>query len=145
MPYPIRVFSRIQACDLPPEPNTLVISFHDPAEGPAPLKEGWHSIVRIECHDSDIPSPGITVFSPEHASLISTAIAANPQSNIIVHCQLGQSRSCAAALALSEFLNIPCLKAGILPITTSSYPIYNKHVYGTLLHALHGVAPYTNS
>ena len=49
-----------------------------------------------------------------------------------MHCQAGQSRSAAFALFFSEVMGLPCFKEG-LPVTTTSYKVYNRKVFSTLL------------
>ena len=141
---PIAVYSRQQACRLPGQPNTLILSFHDPEEGPAPLQPHWGQIYRIECHDVDSPKKTLIVFSSSIAQDLAETVRACVARNmdIVVHCQLGQSRSCALAMAIGEYFGVTVLKEGSLPITTSSYTVYNRKVYTTMLYALHGETPY---
>lgn len=111
-------------------PHWAVISIT--AEQPAALKEGWHSILRLEFDDIDVvgdfdtPKPYI-LFNDTHANRIIEFAEAVSESHkvegILVHCQAGISRSAAVAKWISEKYQLPFAE---------SYALYNKHVYRVL-------------
>lgn len=68
-------------------------------------------------------------FTKEQALQIINLVKNNQQTNIVVHCLMGISRSAAIALFLDEWLN----QTYISDISRSRYVNYNRHVYTTLL------------
>lgn len=134
---------RVVAEQMTPSENSVIISFYDKSEAPANLN-GWKDILRIRCHDTDGTLMGLEVFDAKMANQISDFAKKHfPHvDHFYVHCQLGQSRSGATALALSEFFQVPCFKQSLL-VDTFGYPIYNKLVYSKVLYALHGIEEYS--
>lgn len=135
--------SRVLAENLVPPENSVIISFYDVSEPPAALSDQWLDICRIRCHDTDGQQMGLEVYSNEMAKQVADfAVKHFPNvDHFYVHCQLGQSRSGATALAISEYFGVPCFKA-TSPVTTFSYKIYNKLVYRRTIFALNGEEDY---
>ena len=142
VPY-ITFISRNQAQNMVPLPNSVIVSFYDISEEPATLHEDWKAICRIRCHNKDTPTLGLELFNDEMANKIASFAKDHfdTADHFYVHCQLGQSRSGATALAISEFFNVPCYKEK-LPVTTFSYTVYNKLVYRKTLLALYDEKDY---
>jgi predicted protein tyrosine phosphatase len=108
----IDVYSRQQILKLDPQPNTAVISISGPAD-PAPLKEGWGPLLRVEFHDVVIPRAEMPVmvdpnfgrvvlFDEEIAEQIDAFAWEHKDKNFAVHCAAGVSRSVAVGLFLKE-------------------------------------------
>lgn len=62
----VRILNRFVACEIEPEPNTVVISISRP-DDPAPLKEGWEEILRLEFDDIINLKEGGTLFNSHQA------------------------------------------------------------------------------
>lgn len=145
----ITFISRRHAAQLKPPENSVLISIHDKTEPQLPVREGWGDVLYVRFHDSSGNLMGMEDFSAEHAKLILDFAAKHHAcEEMIVHCQLGQSRSAAVALFLSEQLGIACQRpqkslpgsvgftARREPVVRSGYPYYNHRVYGVLAREL---------
>ena len=87
-----------------------VISITEPFRYPAQLKDGWHSILRLEFHDIENESWPQTLFSKQHAcAIVAFAHKANAGTceGILVHCRAGISRSSAVAKWIAEKFELP--------------------------------------
>jgi len=98
---------------------------------PAVLKDGWHSVLRLEFDDIDTPEEPYIFFSDSHANQIIDFVEevqrGHEVEGILIHCQAGISRSAAVAKWIAE-------KYGLgFP---EKYMLYNKHVYRTLREAM---------
>lgn len=128
----VRFISRHQAETLAAHPKAAIISVHDQDEAPAALAQGWAERLTLRFHDVDEQKPGLETFNHDMARQCLEFIDRNAGcEHLIVHCQLGQSRSGAIALFASEFLGVPCIK-DTLPINGLSYKLYNRLVYRKL-------------
>jgi predicted protein tyrosine phosphatase len=105
-----------------------VISITCPYTHPARLKEGWHSILRLEFDDIDVPEEPCQMFSEQQAREI-IAFAQDLQNadrrctGVLVHCTAGISRSAAIAKWLADRYQLPF---------PEKYSLYNKLVYQVL-------------
>lgn len=108
----IDVYSRQQILKVDPQPDVAVISISGPAD-PAPLKEGWGPILRVEFHDVVIPRDempamveidggSIVLFDEEIAARIDAFAWEHKDKDFAVHCAAGVSRSVAVGLFLKE-------------------------------------------
>ncbi len=104
----IDVYSRQQILLLDPQPDVAVISISAPAE-PAPLKEGWGPILRVEFHDivnphdeTEINGQPIIMFDEEMAARVDAFAWEHKDKDFAVHCAAGVSRSVAVGLFLKE-------------------------------------------
>lgn len=127
--------SRAQST-LPPE-NSVIISLHDASEDPASLLDGWKDRLTLCFHDADEGTLGLTLFNQDMAKQILKFVQEHSSSaeELVVHCQMGVSRSAAVAMFLSEVLEIPCYM-GDLRVSFATYKNYNKLVYRTLYNEL---------
>jgi predicted protein tyrosine phosphatase len=106
--------SRAEAESATPDPDIAVISITDPVSNtckPATLRDGWHSVLRLEFHDIDldqIVQPFLraqvkryyTLMSPDQARQVVAFVGrvmSNGASGLMVHCEAGESRSAAVA------------------------------------------------
>lgn len=110
----VNVYSRQQICEIDPIEGTAVISISSPGD-PAPLKEGWDPLLRVEFHDlaqtrEELNAAGldvlrgqeIVIFDGRLANKIDRFCWDNSDKDFIVHCDAGVSRSVAVGLFLKE-------------------------------------------
>ena len=99
------------------------------------MKHGWKNVVVIECHDIDPEEckmlgaryDQFTLFNAGHARKILYALKKNGDSDIIVHCHQGISRSTAVGKFIGEYYDHPVqyLGRGFNP---------NKFIYDIMKH-----------
>ncbi len=107
--YPRAVIVQTQG-----QSDTALISISCPGD-PAPLKEGWGALLRLEFHDvlakddyemarDDGTVLNIVAFKPSHADMILDFIDSLPHEvgAVVVHCDAGVSRSAAVARFIHE-------------------------------------------
>lgn len=129
---------RVVAAKWRPVPNSVLVSIHDCDEEPLQPQDGWAEVLWLRFHDTDGEQSGLEVFSAQQAEqILELAKRHADASELIVHCQMGQSRSAAIALFLSEHLSLPCFKEQT-PVTAMTWLGYNKKVYSTLAAACYG-------
>jgi predicted protein tyrosine phosphatase len=121
---------RIEAETELAKPDWVVISLSEWGVEPAKLKEGWHSILRLEFHDIDEPQEPYDLFNEDQARRIIQFVEAHAGNSqgILVHCRAGISRSAAVAKWIAEQYGLPF---------NEQYSLYNKHVYRVLRQAGH--------
>ena len=118
-----------------PPPKCGIISIKTPTMSEATLHEGWAAVLRLSFFDADDVKgenvlPG-TVFDPEAARAILDYVEANAElEELVIHCDLGISRSAAVAILLGEYLGVPVYRQGA-PIDPR-YRQHNAHVYRVL-------------
>lgn len=132
----VAFYSRAKIVNTPGEPTTALISISCPND-PAPLKEGWGALLRLEFDDMGAtPVPEIkdlrtgTVrrfvsFTKEQAQTLIDFIDGLPSgiTRVYVHCDAGISRSAAVARFVSQ-------KLGCLLVGDDRFA--NAHVLATL-------------
>lgn len=129
---------RSVAAQWAPRPESALISIYDRKEQPLQPQGGWDAVLYLRFHDTDGSQGGLEVFSPEQARCILDFVQQNAQKQeLVVHCQMGQSRSAAVALFLAELAQVPCFQEGN-PVTAAKWPFYNRKVYGTLYDVAYG-------
>lgn len=140
----VTFMSRSLAEKLLPPPNSVLISIHDKSQPELVVREGWEEVLYVRFHDSDGRIMGLEDFSVDHGQRILDFVTKHlGRSDLVVHCQAGQSRSAGVALFFAEMLGLPCLKpsqgfsGGPHPVRRqavqrSGYPYYNRRVYGVL-------------
>lgn len=128
----IRFLPRRVAAAYRPEPGAVLISIHDRSEEPLTPQEGWAAVLVQRFHDTDGEQLGLEVFSDEQARALLAFVASHENcAELVVHCSLGQSRSAAVALYLSEKYDVPCYKEQAR-VTWENWRIYNRFVYRRL-------------
>ncbi|WP_150126633.1 hypothetical protein [Burkholderia cenocepacia] len=122
-----------------PPPNCGIISIKTPFAPDANLQAGWAETLRLAFFDEDAPSgPEVesgTIFAREAANRILDFVDAHPAlDELVVHCDLGISRSAAVAILLGEYLHVPVFRQGA-PVDPR-YRQHNAHVYRVLYNAV---------
>lgn len=143
MIHSISFYSRYEAEKMKPsKTKNKIISIHDSSEAPASLNPDWKDKLVLCFHDAD-PNRGLgmTLFNQDHAERVLNFVEKvmedskdqQEKEEIVVHCQMGVSRSAAIAMMISEVMGIKC-KMKEKPVTFETYKNYNKHVYRVLIN-----------
>ncbi len=128
----IRFLPRRVAEQYAPPSNSVLISIHDRSEPPIVARPGWREVLVLRFHDTDGQQIGLEVFTREQAlAILSFAEHHKDCEELVVHCQMGQSRSAAVAIYLSEKYGVQCFKEQ-RPVNWESWKVYNKFVYRQL-------------
>ncbi len=129
---------RVVAGRWQPAPRSVLISIHDVSEPPLQPQPGWDDVLYLRFHDTDGQQMGLEVFSTAQAQEVLAFIDRHCDAHhLVVHCQMGHSRSAAVALFAAEMLGVPCFKEQT-PVTGLSWRSYNRKVYATLHEARYG-------
>ncbi len=135
----IRFLPRAVAAVYKPLEGAVLISIHDRSEGPLAPQSGWRDVLYQRFHDTDGTIMGLEVFSGEQAREILDFVEQNKDCDeLVVHCQMGQSRSAAVAIYLSEKYGVPCYKENT-PVTWENWKVYNRLVYRRLCNVDNGM------
>ena len=130
----VSFFSRKTIVETPGDPRIALISISCPGD-PAPLKDGWGPLLRLDFSDLDKQEQvdwyqkntqeNVALFSREQAQAVIDFIDALPQTvtQVFVHCDAGVSRSAAVARFVSQKLDCPLVGDDRLA---------NAHVLSTL-------------
>jgi len=133
----IRFLPRRVAAAYRPVPGAVLISIHDRSEEPLTAQDGWAAVLVQRFHDTDGEQLGLEVFSDAQAREVLDFVELHQGcTELVVHCSLGQSRSAAVALYLSEKYGVPCFKEQVR-VTWENWRIYNRLVYRRLHNADH--------
>lgn len=117
-----------------PLPNCGVISLTTPGDPDAQLHADWDAVLRLAFHDADVAEPNRVVFNVAMANEIVTFLRANEQlDELVIHCDLGISRSAGVALFIRDALDLPVFRRGA-PVD-QRYSQYNRLVYRLLRDA----------
>ena len=128
----IRFLPRAVAAQYRPVPGSALISIHDRSEPPLTPQDGWADVLVQRFHDTDGETMGLEVFSEEQAREVLAFVERHQDCDeLVVHCSLGQSRSAAVAIYLSEKYGVPCFKERV-PVTWETWRLYNRFVYRRL-------------
>ncbi len=144
----VKFLSQGQAENITPAPNIAIISIMSPNSPPARLDEGsFHSIRREWFYDidryiylRDYSSGRINVQHPiteDQAKNIISYIESlkddTKELELIVHCEMGVSRSAAIAKFVQDYYNVPIATDFILFNDDDDYFRYhNRKVFFTL-------------
>jgi predicted protein tyrosine phosphatase len=131
----VEFIGRTEAESRKPMKNVAVISITQFGDEPAKLKNGWHSILRMEFDDVD-PNKRNHNMPHDHEDLLDIDRAqaivhfvdgvASQTDGIIVHCKAGISRSVAVAKWISEAYGLDF---------DEDYTDYNEYVLSLLTKA----------
>lgn len=129
----ITVMNRSNAvlyCYFPHPTKTIIISLSDPSitykdEPFASDTNGVQAILRLMFADADRPGPDVygrpvtekDMMNEEHAKAIKAFLHEHPNTDIIVHCDAGISRSAGVAAGIMKAL------------TGDDSPIFDSHRY----------------
>lgn len=117
-----------------PSPNCGVISLTTPGDPDATLHADWAAVLRLAFHDADVVEPNRVVFNAAMANEIVEFLRANEQlDELVIHCDLGISRSAGVALFIRDALDLPVFRRGT-PVD-QRYSQYNRLVYRLLRDA----------
>lgn len=131
----IHFLPRHMAEAIAPPPNCGIISIKTPSDPDAALNEGWSAILRLSFLDADDPKDQAgkesVLFDDAAAKRILAFVRENAGlDELVVHCDLGISRSAAVAILLGEYLGAPVFRQGV-PVDPR-YRQHNAHVYRVL-------------
>lgn len=98
------VLSREEVERYEPRRKEICISISDPYAKPARLSPRFKAVIRMYFSDvTERGDPLDVLFAPDHASAIREFIDGAPEfDRIILHCNMGMSRSPAVALGLCD-------------------------------------------
>lgn len=135
-------YPRAVAEGLHPNGQEVIVSIHDREQGPAQLQDGWKDILRLSFHDTDVPKDNYNVFGPEQAKAVMAFIEQHADvERVVVHCNMGVSRSAAVAMFISEQQDRALFQQGRAFFHPDRPAQYNRLVYSTLNRELWGSAP----
>ena len=125
------VLSREDAEFYEPGPNEICISISDPDAPPADISPRFAAVLRL--HFDDVTERGVDsdiLFAAEHARAIIDFVDVWPDAGrLIVHCNMGVSRSPAVALGLCD------AHGWATAALERSHPGWNRLVRSTMRHA----------
>jgi predicted protein tyrosine phosphatase len=98
------VLSREDAEHYEPSPNEICISISDPDAAPARVSNMFEAVLRLHFDDIlETDAPTDILFATDHARAISDFLDKWPDADrLIVHCNMGVSRSPGVALGLCD-------------------------------------------
>lgn len=120
----ILVFSREDAESYVPRGREVCISIADPQAAPARVSNSFLAVLRLHFDDVvESTNPADTLFATEHAREIDRFIDSWPDAErIVVHCNMGMSRSPGVALGLCD------LRGWATAALERSHPGWNRLV-----------------
>jgi predicted protein tyrosine phosphatase len=120
----ICILSREAAEQYQPRGAEICISISDPEVPPARLSTSFLAVLRLAFNDimaAELPTD--VLFGEEHAAAIVQFLEQWPQAErLVVHCQVGASRSPGVALGLCDRLGWPTAEL------ERGYPAWNRWV-----------------
>lgn len=124
---------------MPGRPDAGLVTFHDPGNRPHQAQPGWAGHASFSFSDADAPAEGKLLLGPMKAYSVLAFVQSGVSDwrELFISCELGMSRSAAAALLFSELYGVPCF-ADTMPVDALSYRVYNRLVYRRLHDAAFG-------
>lgn len=133
----ISFHSRHVAERLGPPPESVLISIYDRSEPRLVPQPGWTDVLYLRFHDSDGSHLGLEQFSLDQAQQALDFVHRHLGAyQLVIHCQMGRSRSAALALFFSDLLGVRCYN-GTAPVDPK-YNQQNHRVVRLLREALDG-------
>jgi predicted protein tyrosine phosphatase len=130
-PPDLVVLSREDAESYEPGPNEICISISDPQAEPADISPRFAAVLRLQF--DDITERGVEsdiLFAADHARAITDFVDLWPDAErVVVHCNMGVSRSPAVALGLCD------ARGWATAALERSHPGWNRLVRSTMHHA----------
>lgn len=125
----LRILSREAVERYEPQGVEICISITDPAAPPAELSPGFAGILRLAFSDIvALESPADVLFAPAHAAAIVEFVERwQDAERLVVHCQVGVSRSPGVALGLCDRFGWP------VALLEESHPFWNRWVRRVLV------------
>jgi predicted protein tyrosine phosphatase len=125
------VLSREDAEFYEPGPNEICISISDPEAPPADVSPQFAAVLRLNFDDVTERGAGSDIlFAADHARAIVDFVDLWPDADrLIVHCNMGVSRSPAVALGLCD------AHGWATAALERSHPGWNRLVRSTMRHA----------
>lgn len=125
------VLSREDAEFYEPGPNEICISISDPEAPPASISPRFAAVLRLEFDDvTEQRAPSDILFASDQARAIVDFVHVWPDADrLIVHCNMGVSRSPAVALGLCD------AHGWATAALERSHPGWNRLVRSTMRHA----------
>lgn len=138
----VNFYPRAIAQEILPKGDEIMISIHDRHQEPAKLQSGWKDVLRLSFHDMDIPKEGMDLFSTKDAKELIAFIDKHADvERVVVHCNMGVSRSAAVAMFISEQQDRALFQQGRSFFHPDKPAQYNRLVYSVLNATLWGNAP----
>lgn len=125
----LRILSREAVERYEPQGVEICISITDPAAPPAELSPGFAGILRLAFSDIvALESPADVLFAPAQAAAIVEFVERwQDAERLVVHCQVGVSRSPGVALGLCDRFGWP------VALLEESHPFWNRWVRRVLV------------
>ena len=135
-------YPRSVAQTLQPTGSEVIVSIHDRSQEPAALQDGWKDILRLSFHDMDVVKKDYDLFNEDQAREVIAFIEKHVDAErIVVHCNMGVSRSAAVAMFISDQQERNLFQQGRAFFHPDLPAQYNRLVYSTLNRTLWGSAP----
>ena len=128
----LTILSREDVESYEPTSREICISISDPGAQPAGVSPSFVAVLRLQFDDlNERTEEGDILFTPEHARAINAFIDKwSDVDRVIVHCNMGVSRSPGIALGL-------CDQRGWATATIErSHPGWNRHVRRVMLQSV---------
>lgn len=127
----LTILSREDVESYEPASREICISISDPGAQPAGLSPSFLAVLRLQFDDlNGRTAEGDILFTPDHARAINTFIDKwSDVDRVIVHCNMGVSRSPGIALGLCD------LRGWATATIERSHPGWNRHVRRVMLQS----------
>ena len=135
-------YPRAVAEKLTPTGREVIVSIHDRTQGPTALQSGWKDVLRLSFHDTDVAKEDYDLFNEAQAREVIDFIERHTDvERIVVHCNMGVSRSAAVAMFIADQQERTLFQQGRSFFHPDRPAQYNRLVYSTLNRTLWGSAP----
>jgi predicted protein tyrosine phosphatase len=128
----LTILSREDVESYEPTSREVCISISDPGAQPAGVSPSFLAVLRLQFDDlNERTDEGDILFTPDHARAINEFIDKwSDVDRVIVHCNMGVSRSPGIALGLCD------LRGWATASIERSHPGWNRHVRRVMLQSL---------